>query len=282
MGERSRAAIVAPFSGPRRAWGELLQAAAQRRDDVDWIEVDDEGRAELGRPCAQRAIEAGAVAVVGHFNSGGAAAALPEYAAAGVPCLLPLATAPPLTALAPTLVLRHCPTDDDQAHALVDALGGTGVAVVDDASRYGSGLAERIEAAGATRVGAADATIWPGGLVVSGVHRDAADLARRLGAAGCTARLAFVDDCSVAEFAELAGDAAHGALVAGFPEGGAACVDAMVDALADALTAAPPFRGAVLLDAVRAFSAVTYDGRGERVGAAWDVRPVTIAAGCDI
>jgi len=280
MRERSRPAIVAPFSGPRRAWGELLQLAARRRDDIDWIEVDDEGRAELGPSCARAAIDAGAVAVVGHFNSGGAAGALPQYAAAGVPCLLPLATAPALTALAPSLVLRHCPTDDEQARALVAALGGSGVAVVDDASHYGIALARRIEAAGATRIRPADATVWRGGLVVSAVHRAAADLARRLAAAGATARLAFVDDCGVAEFAELAGESARGALVASFPGGGQACVDAMVDALADALTAAPAFRGAVLLDAVRAFSAVTYDGRGERVGATWDVRPITIPAGC--
>lgn len=278
MRERSRAAIVAPFSGPRSAWGELLLHAAQRRDDVDWVEVDDEGRAELGRTCARRAIESGAVAVVGHFNSGGAALALPEYAAAGMPCLLPLATAPPLTALAPSLVLRQCPTDDDQAHALVAALGGADVAVIDDCSRYGIGLAERVAAAGATRLRAADATVWRGGLVVSGVHRAAADLGRRLHAAGCTARLAFVDDCGVAEFAELAGDAARGALVARFPDGGQACVDAMVDALANALTTAPAFRGSVLLDAVRAFSAATYDARGERIGATWDVRPVAIPA----
>lgn len=281
MPERSRAAIVAPFSGPRRAWGALLQRAAARRDDVDWIVVDDEGRAELGRSCALRAIDAGAVAVVGHFNSGGGALALPEYAAAGVPCLLPLATAPPLTALAPGLVLRHCPTDDDQARALVAALGPDPVAVVDDGSRYGSDLAERIEAAGATRVGAAGATVWQGPLVVSGVHRAAADLARRLDAAGCTARLAFVDDCAVAEFAELAGEAVRGALVASFPDGGQACVDAMVDALADALTAAPAFRGSVLVDAVRASSAASYDARGERIGAAWDIRPVALPAGCD-
>ena len=281
MPEPERAAIVAPFSGPRRAWGELLQLAARRRDDVDWIEIDDEGRAELGRSCARRAIDAGAVAVVGHFNSGAAALALPQYAAAGVACLLPLATAPALTALAPSLVLRHCPTDDDQARALVDALGGSRVAVVDDASPYGIALAERIAAAGAVRVHAADATVWCGGLVVSGVHRAAADIARRLAAAGCTARLAFVDDCGVAEFAELAGESARGALVASFPDGGQACVDAMVDALADALTAAPAFRGGVLVDAVRAFSHVTYDRRGERIGSAWDIRPVAVAAGCD-
>src|SRR4051794_2886088 len=105
MRERPRAAIVAPFSGPRRAWGDLLQLAAQRRDDVEWVQVDDEGRAELGAACARRVIAVEAVAVIGHFNSGGAARALPVYAAAGLPCLLPLATDPALTSLAPGLVL---------------------------------------------------------------------------------------------------------------------------------------------------------------------------------
>ena len=217
MRERPRAAIVAPFSGPRRAWGELLLRAAERRDDVDWLRVDDRGRAELGAACARRAIAGGAVAAIGHFNSGGAALALPEYARAGVACLLPLATAPGLTALAPGLVLRHCPTDDDQARALVDAFEGDDVAVLDDGSAYGEGLARRIAAAGATPLEIDDAIAWSGGLVVSGVHRPAAMIARELVLEGCTARLAFVDDCGVDEFAELAGAAADGALVGGSP-----------------------------------------------------------------
>ena len=354
MPERPRAAIVAPFSGPRRAWGDLLQRAAARRDDIAWLEVDDEGRAELGAVCARRVVGAGCVAAVGHFNSGGAALALPEYAAAGVPCLLPLATAPGLPELAPGLVLRHCPTDDDQARALVAALGGevTGcgseslserrgeaarrggegtsdrrreaarrggegtsdrggegpsdrggegpsdrggegpserggevamlggeeVAVLDDASAYGVGLAERVEAAGATRVDLAAAATWRGGLVVSAVHRAAAQLARELAAAGCPARLAFVDDCGVDEFADLAGEAARGALVARFPDGGQACVDALVDSLADALTAGPAFRGRLLVDAIRASSDAAYDAHGERIGAAWDIRRLDLLA----
>ncbi len=278
MPERPRAAIVAPLSGPRRAWGELLQRAAARREDIAWVEVDDEGRAELGAACARRVIDAGCVAAVGHFNSGGAALALPEYALAGIPCLLPLATTPGLPELAPGLALRHCPTDDDQARALVAALGNSEVAVLDDASAYGAGLAARIEAAGAMRVDLAAAATWRGGLAVSAVHRAAAQLALELAEAGCPARLAFVDDCGVDEFAELAGDAAHGALVARFPDGGQACVDAMVDSLADALTAGPAFRGRLLVDAIRASSDATYDAHGERIGAAWDIRRLDLVA----
>jgi ABC-type branched-subunit amino acid transport system substrate-binding protein len=275
--DRPRAAIVAPFSGPCSAWGALLLRAAVRRDDVDWLKVDDEGRAELGAACARRAIDARVAAVVGHFNSGGATLALPEYAAAGVACLLPLATAPGLTALAPGLVLRQCPTDDAQAQALLGAFDGAAVAVVDDASAYGAGLAARLAAAGAVRIAIGDAAGWHGALVVSAVHRAAAAIAREIATAGCRARLAFVDDCGDEQFAERAGDAAGGALIARFPDGVPACVDEMVDALADALTAGPAFRGRVLIDAIRASAAASYDARGERVGAAWDVGPLTVA-----
>ena len=277
MRERPRAAVIAPFSGSRRAWGELLLDAAWRRHDIDWIEVDDRGRAELGAACARRAIADGALAAVGHFNSGGAALALPEYVRAGVPCLLPLATAPHLTALAPGLVLRHCPTVDDQAVNLVAAFDGDDVAVIDDAGPYGTALAERVAAAGAVRLTGRDAAAWTGGLVVSAVHHAAANLARELRGAGCTAPFAFVDDCGVDEFAELAGPAADDALLARFPGGGQACVDAMVDALADALTTWPALRGAALTEAVRACSAVGYDNAGEREGGRWDVRPLALA-----
>ena len=279
MRERPRVAIVAPFSGPRRAWGDLLLRAAARRDDIDWLRIDDRGEAALGAVCAGRAVAAGAVAAIGHFNSGGAALALPEYARAGVPCLLPLATAPGLTALAPGLVLRQCPTDDDQARALVDALGAVGdeVAVIDDGSAYGMGLAELIAASGATPLALDDAILWDGGLVVSGVHRPAAAIARELVGEGCVARLAFVDDCDVDEFAALAGEAVDGALVARFPGGASACVDAMVDALADAVTTWPMLRGSVLVEAVRALSAVEYDDYGERLNTGWGVRPVALA-----
>ena len=272
-----RAAIVAPFSGPRRAWGELLLDAAARRDDIDWIAVDDEGRAELGPACARRVVDSGAVAVVGHFNSGGAAGALPHYAAAQLPCLLPLATAPELTALAPGLVLRQCPTDADQARALVEALADD-VAVVDDGSAYGETLARRLAACGAARIAGSGAARWEGAIVVSAVHRAGAAIARELRARGCTAQLAFVDDCGVDEFEQLAGDAAAGALIARFPGGGQRCVDELVDVLADALVAAPLMRGRLLVQTIRALAPDAYDIRGERVAAAWDVRALAPAA----
>ena len=109
------------------------------------------------------------------------------------------------------------------------------------------------------------------------MHRAAAQL--ELAAAGCPARLAFVDDCGVDEFAALAGDAACGALVVRFPDGGQACVDAMVGSLADALTAGPAFRGRLLVAAVRASSGARYDAHGERIGAAWDIRRLDLVAG---
>ena len=231
----------------------------------------------LGRDCAQQVVASGARIVVGHFNSAGAALALPVYAHAGLPCLLPLATAPGLLQLAPGLVLRECPTDEDQASSLLAALAGQAVAVIHDDSPYGCGLADQFVTLGATSIAFAQAAEWRGAVVVCAVHIAAAVLARELRGAGCTAQLAFVDDCEVPEFRELAGSASDGALVARFPGSARACVDTLVQALATAVGAAPEARGAALLEQVRAASRSCYDGDGERQGAAWEVVPVDMA-----
>ncbi|MEV4425416.1 FAD-dependent oxidoreductase [Streptomyces sp. NPDC049602] len=141
-----RGAVVGPFSGPRAAWGEHLERAAERYGAaVNWELYDDRGEAETARQIAEAVVAEGRHAlVVGHFNSAGAAAALPVYRAAGLPVLLPLATTPGLLADSAGTLLRWCPDDRAQAVDLLAAVrdaGHTRVAVTHDGSAYGERLA---------------------------------------------------------------------------------------------------------------------------------------------
>jgi hypothetical protein len=115
-------------------------------------------------------------------------------------------------------------------------------------------------------------------VVVVAAHHRAAELARELRARGFRGQLAFTDDCAVAEFAELAGNAADGALVTVQPGGAASRVDAAVGALADALTAEPGRTGTGLVDAVRRHTAVRFTERGELASGGWTVQRLAVPA----
>ncbi|MFH8621437.1 FAD-dependent oxidoreductase [Streptomyces vietnamensis] len=165
-----RGAVVGPFSGPRAAWGEHLERAAERYGTaVNWELYDDRGEAETARQIAEAVVAEGRHAlVVGHFNSAGAAAALPVYRAAGLPVLLPLATTPDLLADGAGTLLRWCPDDRAQAADLLAAVrdaGHTRVAVTHDGSAYGERLALLVRDASAGAPGRFVAV--PSGAVVS-------------------------------------------------------------------------------------------------------------------
>ncbi|MEU4254871.1 FAD-dependent oxidoreductase [Streptomyces fradiae] len=156
MGERHgtpvRVAVVGPFSGPRAAWGELLTRAVRARTGagaIVWEAHDDLGDADRAALVAEAVVaDGGYAAVIGHFNSMGAARALPHYRAAGLPLLLPLATMPGL--LDGTRgALRWCPDDTGQVAAIHRAAAELGLgtpSVTHDGSAYGRALARRFEA----------------------------------------------------------------------------------------------------------------------------------------
>jgi glycine/D-amino acid oxidase-like deaminating enzyme len=259
-----RVAVVGPFSGPRAAWGDLLLDAIGS-ESITWERYDDRGDADHARRQAERIVaDGGYAAVVGHFNSLGAAAAIPLYRAAGIPVLLPLATRPGLLAGGGG-VLRWCPDDAAQVDALtrvVRARGNDRFDVVHDGTDYGRQLAARFSGAAEPGAGAA---------VVCGTHHGAARVARDMRAGGYAGLLAFTDDCAVAEFPDLAGDAASDALVAQLAGGAAGLVDDAVGALTAALRGDPCLRGEVLLAAVRAEASVEFTVDGEPAGIGWEV-----------
>ncbi|WP_340377110.1 FAD-dependent oxidoreductase [Streptomyces sp. SS7] len=279
-----RIAVVGPFSGPRAAWGELLTRAAADHGGpgVVWEFHDDRGDAEAAERVA-RALTAQPEpvvrAVIGHFNSLGAARALPHYRQAGVPVLLPLATDPDLLASGGGGALRWCPHDLGQPEAIRRAARDLGIgppAVVNDGSPYGRRLAERFVALSPEPEPASTGHA----LVVCGTHHGAADTARRLRADGHDGPLFFTDDCAVPEFADLLGDVAYSARVVRLRGGPHLQVEAAFAALVQALRSDSAATGDRLLAAVRAVARLSFDADGDPVDAdddaGWEVVPATL------
>lgn len=279
-----RVAVVGPFSGPRAAWGELLEGAASAHDGVRWEFHDDRGDAIVARKVAEAVVADGGYAlVVGHFNSAGARLALPVYRAAGLPLLLPLATGPRLLDGPAGTALRWCPDDLAQlveVRSAVRRAGHTRLAVVDDGSTYGAVLAQLLLGLPDDGVRLVDAC-GADALVVCGTHVGAARAARARRAAGFTGALYFTDDCAVDEFAELLGDAAHTACVARLRGGAPAYVESALATAATVLTARPDLTGTALLDALRAHADRRFTPEGEpepgapgTAGPGWEVTPL--------
>jgi branched-chain amino acid transport system substrate-binding protein len=147
--------VVAPFSTEEAiVAGPLLAAVegavASSAQPVRVIARDDGRDPERAAEAVAAIIaEPGCIGVVGPKNSGCALAAAPLAAAAGVPLVLPCATADGLTGT-DGVVFRLCAPDRATAAAAIELAGELGVArltVVADDTAYGQGLAATIAAA---------------------------------------------------------------------------------------------------------------------------------------
>ena len=276
-----RVAVVGPLTGPRAAWGRLLEdgVAGLVHAPVAWELVDDRGNARHSEARAREiAADGGFAAVAGHFSSQGAWAALPVYHRAGLAAVLPLATAPGLLdGIGPT-ALRLCPDDEDQAREIVRvcvARGHRRLVVTNDGSKYGLNLARRVLAAARAEPSVtARCTAWPpqtgAAAVVCGVHHA---VARLIGAGRPHGPLVVVtDDCDVPEFGELLVGGSTEVLVTRLVGGPRPRVAAALTALAAALEKHPERRGSALLAAVRA---EVPDGL---LAAGWETAPVRATA----
>ncbi len=112
---------------------------------LEMVAMDDKANADEGVKVAQKLVDAGVVAVVGHLNSGVSIAAAPVYAAKGI-AQLAISSNPKFTALGHTTALRLVANDELQARAVGSFAGsqiqGTKFAVIDDGTPYGKGLAD--------------------------------------------------------------------------------------------------------------------------------------------
>lgn len=110
---------------------------------------DDAGDPRQATQVAQKLVDDGVVAVVGHMNSGTTIPASKIYSDAGVVQVSPSATNPAYTLQGFKTAYRVVATDAQQGPALADYAKKTlkvkTVAIVDDATAYGQGLAVEFE-----------------------------------------------------------------------------------------------------------------------------------------
>src|SRR5476649_1857934 len=110
---------------------------------------DDAGDPRTGTQVAQKLVDDKVVAVVGHLNSGTSIPASKIYSDAGIVQISPSATNPVYTQQGFKTTYRVVATDAQQGPALADyakkTLGAKSVAIVDDATAYGQGLANEFE-----------------------------------------------------------------------------------------------------------------------------------------
>lgn len=208
----------------------------------EMLSEDDEGKPDKGPIIAQKFVDAKVAGVVGHLNSGVTIPASSVYNQAGIPMVSGSATNPKLTEQGFNNVFRTVGRDDQQGPAIASYLNAQykpkTVAVIDDATSYGEGLANEVEktlkAAGIIVLprekGTDKTTDWkailtklkgknPDAVFYGGMDLGAGPMMRQGRELGIKAVFAFGDGACTDKMKELAGDASEGLICsqAGIP-----------------------------------------------------------------
>ena len=226
-----------------------VEEANAARIKIDGKEVkftflaeDDQADPKTGTTVAQKLVDAKVAGVVGHLNSGTSIPASPIYAQAGVPVISGSATNPKLTEQGFKSQFRVVGRDDQQGPAIASYLATTKkpklVAVIDDATAYGEGIANEVEKtlkAANIKVlprekGTDKTTDWkavltklrgrsPDAVFYGGMDATGGPLLKQGRELGIKAVFSFGDGACTDKMKELAGDAAEGMLCsqAGIP-----------------------------------------------------------------
>ena len=195
---------------------------------------DDQADPKQGTIVAQKLVDAKVAGVVGHLNSGTTIPASKLYNDAGIPQISPSATAVTYTNQGYKTAFRVMANDAQQGKVLGEfaatKLGAKNIAIIDDRSAYGQGLADEFEkaakAAGAnilarefTDTSKTDFTAIltsikgkkPDLIFYGGMDAQSGPMMKQLKNLGVTAKFLSGDGSQDAEFLKLAGDAAEGA-----------------------------------------------------------------------
>jgi branched-chain amino acid transport system substrate-binding protein len=120
-----------------------------RKIRFELVAEDDEANPTKATTVAQKLVDSKVVAVIGHFNSGASIPASKIYSDAGIPQISPSSTNPKYTQQGFKTTFRVVAHDDQQgptiARFAVDNLKVKSVAVIDDSTAYGQGLADAFE-----------------------------------------------------------------------------------------------------------------------------------------
>ncbi|MBI2312815.1 MAG: branched-chain amino acid ABC transporter substrate-binding protein [Betaproteobacteria bacterium] len=208
----------------------------------DIVPEDDQADPKVGTTVAQKLVDAKVAGVVGHLNSGTSIPASSIYSQAGIPMISGSATNPKFTEQGFKGVFRVVGRDDQQGPAVANYLASQSkpkvVAVLDDATAYGEGLANEVEktlkAAGIKvlpREKGTDKTIdWkavltkikgkkPDAIFYGGMDATGGPLLKQGRELGIKAVFSFGDGACTDKMSELAGQAADGLICsqAGIP-----------------------------------------------------------------
>ena len=203
---------------------------------------DDQADPKVGTTVAQKLVDAKVNGIVGHLNSGTSIPASSIYSGAGIPVISGSATNPKLTEQGFKTQFRVVGRDDQQGPAIASYLVASKkpklVAVIDDATAYGEGIANEVEktlkAANVNVLprekGTDKTTDWkavltkvkgksPDAVFYGGMDATGGPLLKQGRELGVTAVFSFGDGACTDDMTKLAGAAADGLLCsqAGLP-----------------------------------------------------------------
>ena len=239
--------FASPMSGPQAHYGKDNENATRMAiDDLnakpitvagqkvkfELVSEDDQADPRVGTQVAQRLVDAGVKAVIGHFNSGVSIPASRLYSDAGIP-QLSVSTNPAYTTSGYKTTFRLVGSDSQIGGSLgryaVMQLKAQRIAVIDDRTAYGQGIADEFVKALAgmgkkpfkreyTNDKATDFTAIltalkaqnPDVIFYGGADAQAAPMARQMKRLGINARLMGGDMLNTPTFIQLAGPDAVG------------------------------------------------------------------------
>ncbi|MCG6876019.1 MAG: branched-chain amino acid ABC transporter substrate-binding protein [Betaproteobacteria bacterium] len=239
---------VAPTTGPIAHLGKDNENGAKMAvDDVNAMKVmidgkvlklelvpeDDQADPKQGTIVAQKLVDAKVAAVVGHLNSGTTIPASKIYSDAGIPQISPSATNPKYTEQGFKTAFRVVANDIQQGGTvgtyIAKDMGAKKVAIIDDRTAYGQGVADEVEkaakAAGAQVVAREftndKATDFkailtkikgknPDAIFYGGMDATGGPMAKQAKDLGINSKFVMADGGCSPEFIKLAGDAAEG------------------------------------------------------------------------
>jgi branched-chain amino acid transport system substrate-binding protein len=214
-----------------------------RKVKFEMVAEDDEANPTKATTVAQKLVDAKVAAVVGHFNSGASIPASKVYADGGVPQISPSSTNPDYTLKGFKTTFRVVAHDGQQGPTLarfaINNLKAKNIAVIDDSTAYGQGLADNFETTVKSlggKIVAREHTTdkdtdfkailtkikgrKPDLIMFGGIDPQAGPMIKQMKDLGIKAGFIGGDGMQTPNFIKLAGDAAEGAMasIPGLPK----------------------------------------------------------------
>ncbi|MFT0549080.1 branched-chain amino acid ABC transporter substrate-binding protein [Allopusillimonas ginsengisoli] len=248
--------FAAPLTGPQSHYGEdmkngltlAIEEANKQKIELDGkvasfelVSRDDQADPRTAVQVAQQIVDENVQGILGHFNSGTTIPASSVYNDAGLPQIA-MATSPEYTQQGYDTTFRMMTSDTQQGAAdgefIVKDLGAKKVAIIDDRTAYGQGLADQVANAVKANGGEIVSREYtndkandfaailtnikekqPDAIFFGGLDAQSGPMRRQMATLGIEAPLVSGEMTRSETFLKLAGDAANGtyASLAGVP-----------------------------------------------------------------